>query len=293
MKKYLCILVSFLFFSVFISCTENKKNIKTVEAKNIQVKKENKENEEVLMLVDKVLKNMSERAQTEIVIQDKKTFLKELALLLKEEETFTKDDISLFYLIDKTHTVSSDYVPKNLIPVRKNELYSVSRNDLSLRLEADKALKIMAQAALNDGVRLLVSSTYRSYEYQKNLFDYWVKVDGLKEAERESARPGTSQHQLGVAVDFGSITDDFADTKMGKWMYENAANYGWSLSFPKQYEDITGYRWESWHFRYIGKTACAMQKKWFCNVQQYMLEFINLWKQENCDLSDFLVSDSY
>ena len=102
----------------------------------------------------------------------------------------------------------------------------------------------MAKAALNDGIKLLVSSTYRSYSYQEKLFAKWVAIDGLEEAERESARPGTSQHQLGVAIDFGSITDDFAETYMGKWVYENAAKYGWSLSFPKGYEDITGYRWE-------------------------------------------------
>ena len=101
----------------------------------------------------------------------------------------------------------------------------------------------------------------------------------MEEAERESARPGTSQHQLGSAIDFGSITDDFDETTMGKWLYANASKYGWSLSFPKNYEDITGYRWECWHFRYIGVPACQMQRKWFGNVQQYMLEFIDLWKK--------------
>ena len=150
---------------------------------------------------------------------------------------------------------------------------------MSLRPDAYSALKELAAAAQKEGITLLVSSTYRSYDYQKNLFEKWVRIDGLEEAERESARPGTSQHQLGSAVDFGSITDDFAETEMGQWIYENAADYGWSLSFPKGYEDVTGYRWECWHFRYIGKTACEFQNKWFCGVQQYMLEFIDAWKK--------------
>lgn len=229
--------------------------------------------------IDLVLSQMSPRAQSEIVISDKNAFLADLNNVLLEEKKYRSDDLNLYYLIDKKHNVGSDYVPKDLVPLVKNEYYSINRNDLSLRPDVEEALRTMAKASLNDGIRLLVSSTYRSYEYQKNLFAYWTKVDGLEEAERESARPGTSQHQLGVAIDFGSITDDFADTKMGQWMYANGAKYGWSLSFPKQYEDITGYRWESWHFRYIGVPACQMQKKWFCDVQQYMLEFIDLWKK--------------
>lgn len=228
--------------------------------------------------VSRVLSMMSERARNEIQITDKEDFLKDLYFVLAEEKKYTDQDLPLYYLIDKKHSVSSDYVPKNLLPLVKNDLYSINRNDLSLRPDVEKALRAMAEASLKDGVRLLVSSTYRSYQYQEKLFARWVQIDGLEEAERESARPGTSQHQLGSAIDFGSITDDFADTRMGKWMYENGAKYGWSLSFPKNYEDITGYRWESWHFRYIGVPACRFQEKWFRNVQQYMLEYIDLWK---------------
>ena len=72
-----------------------------------------------------------------------------------------------------------------------------------------------------------VSSTYRSYATQERTFNYWVSVDGLEEAERESARPGTSQHQLGVAIDFGNIEDSFALTESSKWLVQNAAKYGW------------------------------------------------------------------
>ena len=147
-----------------------------------------------------------------------------------------------------------------------------------MRPEAFEALKILAAAAKKDGVTLTVSSTYRSYEYQKNLFDYWVKVDGLEEAERESARPGTSQHQLGLALDFAPVDDAFDKTAAGQWVYKNAAKYGWSLSFPQGYEDITGYRWECWHFRYVGVEAVKFQQKWFSDVQQFMIEFIDAWE---------------
>lgn len=229
--------------------------------------------------VDFIFSKMSSRFRKEIFIEDKTQFLKDLKIVLDAEKNYRSDDLELYYLIDKKHPVGSDYVPKNLVPLVKNDLYSLNRNDLSLRSDVEKALQIMAKAALEDGIKLLVSSTYRSYSYQEKLFARWVAIDGLEEAERESARPGTSQHQLGSAIDFGSITDDFDETTMGKWLYANASKYGWSLSFPKDYEDITGYRWECWHFRYIGVPACQMQRKWFGNVQQYMLEFIDLWKK--------------
>lgn len=268
MKKYILVLAAA--FVSFAACAQKKSQPaqNVVQAENTDFAK-----------IDEILSKMSARAQKEIVISDKNAFLSDLYNVLSEEKKYRGDDLNLYYLIDKNHPVSSTYVPKDLVPLVKNEFYSLNRNDLSLRPDVEKALREMAQASLKDGIRLLVSSTYRSYDYQKNLFAYWVKVDGLEEAERESARPGTSQHQLGVAIDFGSITDDFADTEMGKWIYKNGAKFGWSLSFPKQYEDITGYRWESWHFRYIGVPACRMQEKWFCGVQQYMLEFIDLWKQ--------------
>ena len=225
---------------------------------------------------------MSARAKEAICVteENKTEFIKDLYAILEEEKTFRADDKSLFFLIDKKHTASSSYAPKDLVFLKKNSLFDLNKDGMEIRPEAYSALNEMAQAALNDGIRLLVSSVYRSYSYQENLFNYWVSVDGLEEAERESARPGTSQHQLGTAVDFGSISDDFDKTQMGQWIYKNAADYGWSLSFPKGYEDVTGYRWECWHFRYIGKNACRFQQKWFGGIQQFMLEFIDCWK--NC-----------
>lgn len=231
----------------------------------------------------RVFQKMSARAKEAICVteENKTEFIKDLYAILEEEKTFRQDDKSLFFLIDKKHTASSSYVPKDLVSLKKNSLFDLNKAGMKIRAEAYSALNEMAQAALNEGIRLLVSSAYRSYSYQENLFNYWVSVDGLEEAERESSRPGTSQHQLGTAVDFGSISDDFDKTQMGQWIYKNAADYGWSLSFPKGYEDVTGYRWECWHFRYIGKNACRFQQKWFGGIQQFMLEFIDCWKNTN------------
>lgn len=265
MNKKTFIVLTTLIFITFTACAKPK-----AVPVNPEIEK-----------LNRVLLSMSDRCKAAIPNGNPEDFLADLHKVLDEQKTFRSDDLSLYYLIDKKHYVGSDYVPKDLMAVKGNDLWNVSRNDLSLRPEAYHALEELSRAALKDGIKILVSSTYRSYQYQEGLFNRYVKQDGLELAERYSARPGTSQHQLGVAVDFGSITDDWGDTKMGKWVYENAADYGWSLSFPKGYEDVTGYMWECWHFRYIGVTACQFQKKWFSNIQQFMLEFINCWNETN------------
>lgn len=284
MKNKLFFTLFLTFFLIFNACAKQQKQSEKQnqqKEKNVNQSSEKKVelNPEIEKL-NRVLIQLSDECKNAIPNGNPQEFLQDLHAVLQSEKDFSSDDLSPLYLIDKKHTVSSDYVPKNLIPLKKNELFDINKNNLSLRSEAYEALKKLAEAALKDGIKLTVSSTYRSYEYQKNLFDYWVSVDGLEEAERESARPGTSQHQLGLALDFAPVDDAFDETPAGKWVYENASKYGWSLSFPQGYEHVTGYRWECWHFRYIGKTAVDFQKKWFSNIQQFMIEFLDLWKSE-------------
>lgn len=267
-----CSLLLFFLFLTLNACAKTNSKAEQTETKSAITLSAEEEK------LNKVFLNLSQRCRDSIPNGDPKEFLADLKKVLESEKSFSQEDLSPFYLIDKKHFVSQNYVPKNLITLTKNDLFAINKNNLSLRPEAFEALKKMAEAAKKEGITLTVSSTYRSYEYQKNLFDYWVSVDGLEEAERESARPGTSQHQLGLALDFAPVDDAFDETPAGKWVYENAADYGWSLSFPQGYEDVTGYRWECWHFRYIGKEAVEFQKKWFSNIQQFMIEFIDEWK---------------
>lgn len=280
MKKIILILSSFFLFS---SCNEKSSKVAYAEtsAQDGSSKSISQTQNPEIEKLTKVLGMMSQRCKDAIPNGNPEEFLLDLHRVLDSEKNFSSDDLSPFYLIDKTHNVGADYEPKGLIHLEKNEHFAINKNNLSLRPESFEALKILGDAAKKDGVTLTVSSSYRSYEYQKNLFNYWVKVDGLAEAERESARAGTSQHQLGMAIDFAPVDDAFAQTVPGKWVYENAAKYGWSLSFPQGFENITGYRWESWHFRYIGIPACEFQKKWFSDVQQFMMEFIDCWKKIN------------
>jgi len=195
------------------------------------------------------------------------------------EALIASDHDNLLSLVDKTHPLSALFIPSDLVVLASGRSYVVGKSGLSLRRPVEAGLDAMATAAQKDGVTLLVSSSYRSYDYQKQVYARNVKQMGQTEADRVSARPGMSQHQTGCAIDFGSITDDYAKTKAGMWLAQNAEKYGWSLSFPEGYEKITGYRWECWHYRFIGVDAAAFQKEWFGDVQQYMMEFIDAWKK--------------
>jgi D-alanyl-D-alanine carboxypeptidase len=186
-------------------------------------------------------------------------------------------DPFLHVLVDKRHALPDRYEPSDLVPLRGGA-YRVSRNDLRLREEAALSLEKMAAAAKTEGIVITVSSAYRSFDYQVEVYERNVREMGKAAADRESARPGFSQHQTGFAADFGSITDAFAETEAGRWMTANAGRFGWSLSFPQGYEDLTGYRWESWHFRYVGKELSAFIDTYFGGIQQYALRFIHEWK---------------
>ncbi|UTC64271.1 M15 family metallopeptidase [Treponema sp. OMZ 788] len=208
-------------------------------------------------------------------------FFKDLNVVLKNEK---EDEL---ILVDKLNRLDKNYTPKNIILLVniKDRKYVLYRHDIYLAKIAERPLQRISEAAQKDGVEILIRSAYRDYTHQSQLFKKYVKEYGPHETSIFSAQPGASQHQLGTAIDLGSIDDSYADTAAGKWMLKNAWKYGWSLSYPKDMEHITGYKWESWHYRYLGVEACKFQKEWFGDIQQYMLEFIDLWKKEKAKLN--------
>ena len=277
MNKWVSIIIVTLLCVSSAACQRGKPiTVKNVESKNLNQEEslavvQEAQSPEMEKLI-RVFASLSQRTRDGIINGDSLDFLADLQQVLAEDT----DD--LLTLVDKQHYLAADFVPADIVALKANDFYLLNRNDLSLRVPVEIALRKMASAAKNDGINLVVSSTYRSYDYQKNLYERNVRQLGKAVADRESAPPGASQHQLGVAVDFGSITDEFAQTKQGQWLAANAGNYGWSLSFPDGYEDVTGYRWECWHYRYIGERAVEFQRKWFSDVPQFMMEFIHAWK---------------
>lgn len=222
----------------------------------------------------RVLSAMSPECKAAVPNGSPSEFLSDLRLVLADDRD------GLLVLCDKSHPLPDGYEPPDLVELSPNESYNVEKKGLLLRAPAETALRTMGAAARLDGVTLLASSTYRSFSRQEEVYGRLVEEEGQEAADRESARPGTSQHQTGAAVDFGSIDDSFADTKPGRWLSAHAANFGWSLSFPDGYEGVTGYRHECWHYRYVGVAACRFQKKWFGDVQQFMLEFLDKWRED-------------
>lgn len=194
-------------------------------------------------------------------------FLDAVARVLREPE-------DLLILVDKQHPLPADYVPSDLVELAQySDRLVLNRDELSLRLLLMPDLLAMVEAAHQDGITLDLSSTYRSYRYQEWLFQYWVDQIGLERAEQSSARPGTSQHQLGTAIDFGSVTGPFAEHPAGRWLAAHAWKYGFSLSYPRGFEEITGYIFEPWHFRYISRAGTHLEREYFGGIQQFFLEF--------------------
>lgn len=154
-------------------------------------------------------------------------------------------------------TTLGEYDPADLVYLPSH----LTNRERRLRKEAADMLSAMAAAAAEDGVRLLVVSAYRPYASQERIFNNYAAKHGVERANRFSARPGQSEHQLGTTVDFGGTKVDFeaefANTDSGRWLKENAHRFGFALSYPRDAEHITGYIYEPWHYRYIGVEAAA------------------------------------
>lgn len=175
--------------------------------------------------------------------------------------------------VDSTHPLDAYFEPEDLVNLALYPEISRSRDSLYLVRAAAEALAELSEAAGKDGVTLPVSSAYRTYEHQKNVFDDHVRRLGEKEASRQVAKVGTSQHQLGTAIDFGDVTNSFADTRASRWMGENGGKFGWSLSYPKH--PPSEYMWESWHWRWIGIDAVRLQDEFFGGSQHRMLLYLH------------------
>lgn len=176
----------------------------------------------------------------------------------KNIKTTTRDGNDLLVLVNKKYKLPSNYSPSDLIIVSKSGIRV--KGSLSVRKELINHLKNLNTKAKEENIDLSIISAYRLYSTQVNTYNYWVKYNKgcVSCADKISARPGHSQHQLGTAVDFSSkeigdrLGSEFNNTKASKWLESNAYKYGFVISYPKGYEKITGYSYESWHYRYIG-----------------------------------------
>jgi len=116
-----------------------------------------------------------------------------------------------------------------------------------------KAFQVMQADAKKQGINLNIISGFRSYQTQQGTYNGWVNKYGKEYADTISARPGHSEHQSGLAMDLNSLQFAFAETTEGRWLAENCWKYGFIIRYPEGKEHITGYQYEPWHVRYLGK----------------------------------------
>ncbi len=134
----------------------------------------------------------------------------------------------------------------------------------------------MKNQASNEGVSLTIGSSYRSFGYQQTVFNGYLANDPYSTVLTYSAYPGTSEHQSGLVIDFveGSscdYTECFKDTKSGTWLKNNAYKYGFILRYPKGKENITGYIFEPWHYRYVGVDVATKIHNSGITLEEYLL----------------------
>lgn len=175
----------------------------------------------------------------------------------------------ILLIVNKYYKLESDYAPDNLVHVTS----SYGGNGQYMREEAFEEYKKMYTDMKAIGLDLVIRSSYRSYNYQNNLYNNYVANDGKANADTYSARPGYSEHQTGLAIDVGTSTTkslgDFLYTDEYEWMIQNAHNYGFILRYQEDTVNITGYMYEPWHFRYVGKEAATYIKENNITFEEY------------------------
>lgn len=185
-------------------------------------------------------------------------------------------DEDLLVLVDRDHGLPEDYVPGDLVSLRSYRVPTMGE-DLLLRQEAAKHLSRLMRTANAAGERFVVASAYRSFQYQRTIFEEVAEAYGHNAAVGMSALPGHSQHQLGTTVDFTNeavgyrLEGSFGDTSAGRWLLQNASEYGFVLAYPRGGETETGYQWEPWHYRYIGMENVQRLRASGLSLQAFLL----------------------
>ena len=189
-------------------------------------------------------------------------------------DTKTVSKFSVDMLVNKYIGVSEEFTPDNLIKIDSD--YAVDSKQQGNE-EMVKAFKKMSDDCKSEtGYKLLVRSGYRDYKSQEETYNLYLKTYGKKYAESYVTHPGYSEHQTGLAVDIkAESSNTFAGTKESKWLNENAYKYGFILRYESETEEITGIKYESWHYRYVGNEIAEYLKENEMTYDEYYIRFLN------------------
>lgn len=177
-------------------------------------------------------------------------------------------------LVNKFYYLDKDYKPDNLVNIES----TYGRTSVKLNNEAYENFKKMFNEAKKKNLNLYIRSGYRSYNDQENMYNYYVKNDSIKEADRYSARPGYSEHQTGFAIDLikdsAGNYNEFKNTEEFSWLKKNSYKYGFILRYTDNFEYITGYIYEPWHYRYVGIDVAKYIYEHKITYEEYYAYFV-------------------
>lgn len=174
-----------------------------------------------------------------------------------------KNQDSIHTMVNKLNDLDPEYIPSDLVEPNVRFSFDGKDEKRQMRSEAAKALEELFKGAESEGISLVAVSGYRSYNRQKYLFENYIKTMGEEAARKVSAQPGQSEHQTGLAMDVSceaagyGLIEAMGEMPEGIWLKENAHNYGFVVRYAADKTEITGYNYEPWHIRYIGKKIAA------------------------------------
>lgn len=177
-------------------------------------------------------------------------------------------------IVNKYIKLPSTYTPKNLEKINKE----FSSKEILLEKTTKLNFENLAKDAKNNNLNIIAISGYRSYDYQTNLYNNYLKKDSKNNVDTYSARPGHSEHQTGLAIDISNNQvpyTQFDTTKEYLWLEENSYKYGFIIRYPKYKEHITGYNYEPWHIRYVGYEIAEYIMKNNITYEEYYYTFLN------------------
>ncbi|MFJ5761962.1 SH3 domain-containing protein [Neobacillus sp. NPDC093182] len=218
----------------------------------------------------------------QILYKEKKAYVSGQYVKIMNKEQWKEEVIpvvakpdDLAVLINKLNKLPENFVPKNLIDSGISFPFTNSTEKQKLRKEAALAIQTLVRDAKEAGYTIVGVSGYRSHKTQVSVFESYVKQDGYEKARMYSAIPGTSEHQTGLAIDVGNssatcaATSCFQNTQEAKWLQLHVAEYGFIIRYPKGKESITGYQYEPWHLRYVGKVVATEIMKQGITLEEF------------------------
>ena len=183
-------------------------------------------------------------------------------------------DFSTSMLVNKYNGLDKDFIPDDLVAI--NSLYAVDSKQKGNEEMVRQFMKMSDDCDKSIGYKLLVRSGYRDYKSQESTYNLYLNTYGKKYAESYAAHAGFSEHQTGLAVDVkAESSNTFAGTKESKWLSENAYKYGFILRYGSDFEEITGYNYESWHYRYVGIEIATYIHENEMTFDEYYIRFLN------------------